>query len=202
MNVTARKAPRGRPKTFNRSHVIGVATQAYWEKGQSQVSLNAICHRAKVSKPSLYKEFESEDGLKQAVLIDYHKRTLAPLYKMLEENQPFETGLEALTQYVLRDHQEYNMPNGCLFVDMCQCREAVGELTGSQIDHFQSLSLKTFEVWIGSAKANNQLKSTVPPRTAAIYIDAQIASIMNMQRQGVSAENMSAVFRLALSVFE
>jgi AcrR family transcriptional regulator len=171
-----RKAPRGRPKTFDRSHVVAVAMNAYWEDGQSEVSLNAVCKRAKVSKPSLYQEFGSEDGLKLAVLCDYHKMTLAPLYQMLAQDQPFDGALANLTEYILRDHQEHGMPKGCLFIDMCQCRDHLGELTGA--------------------------KSSISPRLAALYIDAQIANIMNMQRQDVAQKDIASVFRLALSVFE
>lgn len=191
---------RGRPKTFDREHVVGVAMQAYWQEGQSEVSLNSICQRAGVSKPSLYKEFGSEDGLKQAVLIDYQKMTLMPLYEMLAVDQPYYAALEALTEYILRDHEEHGMPNGCLFIDMCQCRAQLGELTGGQVDQFRELSLNTFANWIDKAKANGQFKPSIPTQTSAFYIDAQIACIMNMQRQGIPAKDVSAAFRLALSV--
>lgn len=201
MNRNNRKPTLGRPKTFDRDHVINVAMRAYWQEGQAEVSVNSVCQRAGVAKPSLYKEFGSEDGLKQAILIDYQNMTLAPLYKMLADDQPFEVALEALMAYILRDHQEYGMPNGCLFIDMCQCRAQLGKLTGQQVDQFHTLSLKTFEEWIVRAKTNGQFKSSIPTQTAALYIDAQIASVMNMQRQGVPAKDVSAAFRLALSVF-
>lgn len=182
--------------------MIAIAMQAYWSEGQSEVSLNAVCRRAKVSKPTLYKEFGSEDGLKQAVLIDYHQMTLAPLHKILERDQPFTTALAALTEYILRDHHEHGMPNGCLFVDMCQCRAHLGALAGAQVDELKDLSVTVLESWIKTAQAKGQLKSRILPRTAALYIVAQIASIMNMQRQGTSHTDINAVFRLALSVFE
>lgn len=200
MESSDKKATRGRPKTFDRSHVIAVAMQAYWEEGQAEVSLNAICQRARVSKPSLYREFEGEDGLKEAVLIDYHQMTLAPLYEMLAEDQPFDTALAALADYVLRDHQEYGMPNGCLLVDMCQCRDHLGDRTGARVDDLRALSLRVFETWIEKARARGEIRSGISPRTAALYIDAQIASIMNMQRQGVSQNDIASVFLLALSV--
>lgn len=202
MSKPDKKAPRGRPKTFNRDHVVAVAMQAYWEEGQSEVSLNAVCKRAKVSKPSLYQEFGSEDGLKQAVLTDYHKMTLAPLYENLTVDQPFDAALADLTEYILRDHQEYGMPMGCLFVDMCQCRDRLGELTGAKVDEFRGLSLIVLQAWIERAKANGELSASISPRIASLYIDAQLASIMNMQRQGVSQDDIESVFRLALSVFE
>lgn len=202
MSVSENKPSRGRPKTFDRAHVVNVAMQAYWQDGQAAVSLNSVCQRAGVSKPSLYKEFGSEDGLKQAVLVDYHQMTMAPLYELLAVDQPFETALEALTTYILRDHQEYGMPNGCLFVDLCQCRAQLGKLTGGQVDACHELSIATYAEWINRAKANGQFKPSIPTQTAARYIDAQIACIMNMQRQGAAASDVNAVFRLALSVFD
>jgi hypothetical protein len=94
------------------------------------------------------------------------------------------------------------MPNGCLFVDLCQCRAHLGELTGGQVDEFRELSLRAFAKWIDKAKANGQFKPAIPTQTAARYIDAQIACIMNIQRQGAAASEVNAVFRLALSVFD
>ena len=128
--------------------------------------------------------------------------TLAPLYEILDGDQPFENALHALSAYILRDHEELGMPNGCLFVDMCQSRDRLGDLTGQQVDQFRELSLTTFEKWIERAISTGQLNSSVSPRTAAVYIDAQIATIMNMQKQGASLDEVSDVFRLALSVFK
>ena len=202
MSETEQKAPRGLPKTFDRDAVTAIAMQAYWQEGQSEVSLNEVCRRAKVSKPTLYKEFGSEDGLKHAVLSEYHKMTLDPLYEMLQQDQPFDQALDALTDYILRDHQEHGMPNGCLFVDMCQCRDQLGELAGGQVDAFKELSLSTYEAWSDEARAKGQFTTEIASRTAATYIDAQIASAMNLQRQGATADDVSAVFRLALSVLD
>ena len=202
MDSGDKKPTRGRPKTFERDHVLGISMRAYWQDGHDVVSLNSVCQRARVAKTSLYKEFGSEDGLKQAVLVDYHKMTLAPLYEILDGDQPFENALHALSAYILRDHEELGMPNGCLFVDMCQSRDRLGDLTGQQVDQFRELSLTTFEKWIERAISTGQLNSSVSPRTAAVYIDAQIATIMNMQKQGASLDEVSDVFRLALSVFK
>lgn len=202
MPSETRKATRGRPKTFDRDHVIAIAMQAYWQEGHAEVSLNAICQRAGVSKPSLYKEFGGEDGLKQAVLIDYHALTLAPLYAMLEEDQPFDAALQAFYDYLLRDHHANGMPNGCLFVDMCQHQAHLGQLTKAQVERFRALSLHVFAGWITKAQAKDQLSPAIAAPTAALYLDAQIANLMALQRQGVAMEDLNAVFRLAMSVFD
>jgi len=141
----------------------------------------------------------SEDRLKQAVLIDYHKTTLAPLHEILAQDQPGETAMVALTDFILRGRQEYGMPNACLSVDICQCRDRFGDRIRAQVDEFRTLSHRVFETWIEKACANGELSLSISPRVAALYLDGQIASIMNMQRQGVSRSDIASDVRLALS---
>jgi len=202
MQTETKKPKPGRPKTFERGHVINVAMRAYWEEGQSAVSLNSVCQRANVAKTSLYKEFGSEDGLKQAVLVDYHQMTLAPVLEKLDGRQPFQEALNTLREDILLDHATHGMPPGCLFVDMCQCQPDLGPLTSAQVDDFRALSIRTFETWIKRAIATGELTLTVSAHTTAVYIDAQISTAMTLQRQGAPQDDVSAVFTLALSIFE
>ena len=65
------KPARGRPKTMNAEQVLDVAMTAYWQSDAADVSVNAICQMAGISKPSLYREFGSEDGLSRAALDRY-----------------------------------------------------------------------------------------------------------------------------------
>ncbi len=60
--------PIGRPKTFDRDRVIGIAMECYWREGVDGVLLNELCRRAAVSKPGVYREFGGEDGLMDAVV--------------------------------------------------------------------------------------------------------------------------------------
>lgn len=53
---------RGRPRMMNNDDVLDVAMTAYWQSDPADVSLNAITQMAGISKPSLYREFGSEDG--------------------------------------------------------------------------------------------------------------------------------------------
>ncbi len=68
----------GRPITRNREHVLETAMNAYWHDDRSAVSVNTICVLTGVSKPSLYREFGSEDGLRAAVLERYGQTVRRP----------------------------------------------------------------------------------------------------------------------------
>ena len=62
------KASRGRPKTFDRDHVLDVAMHTYWQNGVDTVSVNEICKKAQVPKPGLYREFNNDVGFFIAAL--------------------------------------------------------------------------------------------------------------------------------------
>lgn len=62
---------RGRPKTLDRDRVLQTALIHYWSKGPANVSISDICNLTGASKPGVYREFGSDDGLKKAVLEVY-----------------------------------------------------------------------------------------------------------------------------------
>ena len=90
MEVRASTAPRrGRPKTFDRDHVIAVAMDCYWREGTDAIPLNELCRRADVAKPGIYREFGGEDGLTDAVLERYAGTVLAPTWELTTHDRPF-----------------------------------------------------------------------------------------------------------------
>jgi len=56
---------RGRPKKLDRNLILHSALMEYWSKGPSNVSINDICKLTGASKPGIYREFKSDDGLKK-----------------------------------------------------------------------------------------------------------------------------------------
>jgi AcrR family transcriptional regulator len=63
--------------------VLETALNAYWRNDRAAVSVNAVCVLACISKPSLYREFGSEDGLTAAVLERYRQTVLVRLEALL-----------------------------------------------------------------------------------------------------------------------
>ena len=83
MNKVQPVVRTGRPITRNRTQVLETALNAYWRNDRAAVSVNAVCVLAGISKPSLYREFGSEDGLTAAVLERYRQTVLVPLEALL-----------------------------------------------------------------------------------------------------------------------
>ena len=117
---------RGRPQTFDRDRVIQVAMMSYWRDGSSKVSLNEICKRAGVSKPGIYRTFDGEDGLKQAVLLEYRGRILSQFHHILQVQRPFNHTLESLVVFLQMDRDAVGLPAGCLHADMYEAKGEFG----------------------------------------------------------------------------
>lgn len=113
------KRHRGRPKTFQKSRVIELARNTYWAGSPADISLNAICKLAEVSKPSLYREFGSEDGLTRAALEDHAQSVLVGVANILKRDAEFSETLEAPIAVIAKDPV---FGTGCLFVKMRAAR--------------------------------------------------------------------------------
>ena len=120
---------RGRPKTLDRDRVLQTALIQYWSKGPANVSISDICNLTGASKPGVYREFGSDDGLKKAVLELYHGLAIQPVIDILEKNQPTTDAIDALIGFMTQDRTALGIPQGCLFVMMRAQSERLGPST-------------------------------------------------------------------------
>ncbi|MGX9355878.1 TetR/AcrR family transcriptional regulator [Roseobacteraceae bacterium S113] len=69
---------------MNAKKLLDVAITAYWRTDPVDVSVDGIRQMAGVSKPSLYREFDGEDGLSRAVLDSYAEKVLSEIFAILQ----------------------------------------------------------------------------------------------------------------------
>lgn len=192
---------RGRPKTLERDHVLKTALMCYWANSPTDVPISEICDKAGASKPGLYREFGSDDGLKVAVLDAYSEMVSARRYAILESGLPFDEALESLITLTTQDRRALGIPNGCLLYAMRARRSEFGPLTRKKLDRIRAITLKKYRQWIDRAKSNGQFTPDMSTEVAALYIDAQIGSAMRLQKEGVKNKQITEVLRTAFSVF-
>lgn len=172
---------------------------SYWDDGPMAVSINEICRRAGVSKPGIYREFGNEDGLKAAALESYRELVLSQLFEILEADQPFDDALAELTDLALQDRVEMGIPTGCLFGKMRGCRRELGPKTNDTIDATWYNAQAQMKDWVDRAKQSGQLRTPISTNTAALYVDAQIASAIMMQAGGVERAEISEFLQIAFN---
>ncbi len=197
MSSTPSGARPGRPITRNRGHVLETALNAYWQDDRAAVSVNAVCALAGVSKPSLYRDFGSEDGLTAAVLEHYGQTVLVGVAALLSGQPSYGDKLDALISFASDDPQ---MESGCLFVKMRATRSRFGPQTqallGVMEAHFHAHYMRFF----AEAADRGEWRGNVATDLAASYLQEQVGLAVSQRAAGKPPEAVRAFLALAVSV--
>lgn len=188
---------RGRPKTLDRDLVLQTALIQYWSKGPANVSISDICNLIGASKPGVYREFGSDDGLKRAVLEVYHSLAIQPVIDILEKNQPTTDAIDALIGFMTQDRTALGIPQGCLFVMMRAQSQQLGPSTCVKLDKIRHSLLNAYGAWIEHSKSRGEF-ADIPTDIAALFFDAQHGGAMRMQREGIPNDTVARVLEIAL----
>lgn len=188
---------RGRPKTLDRDQVLHVALMEYWSKGPTNVSISDICGLTGTSKPGVYREFGSDDGLKMSVLETYHSLAVQPLIDILEKDQSTTDTIDALIGFMTQDRTDLNIPQGCLFVMMRAQSQQLGPSTCNKLHEVRGQLLDAYEAWVARSKSRGDF-AAIPTDIAALFMDAQHGGAMRMQREGVANDAVESVLGTAL----
>ena len=193
---------RGRPKTLEREHVLQTALMQYWGVSPTDVSIGEICKLTGASKPGIYREFGSDDGLKCAALESYRSLALLPLFDILKQDQSFAAAKAALVVFTTQEREAVGVPSGCLFVAMRAQRDSLGSATGERVDQLRDEVLDAYMVWIETAKSKRECSAQIPTDAAALYFDAQNGGAMRMQKEGVDNATIATVLQYAFKMIE
>lgn len=168
--------------------------RAYWEDGPTEVSLNAICKRAGVSKPSVYREFGNEDGLTHAALENYARCVLGQVLEILAGDGSFADKISKVAYLAAEDAAH---ANGCLFVKMRAAKASMGENTQSLITAMESMAIDAYAKLLTEAMEAGEWSGRISVQLGARYLHAQIGLALDQRARG---EDPAAVLALALSV--
>ena len=188
---------RGRPKLLDREQVLQTALIEYWAKGPTNVSIGEICNQTGASKPGVYREFGSDDGLKSNVLEAYRSFVIQPLIDIVVKDQPAAETIDAIIGFMTQDRTALGIPDGCLFVMMRAQFEHLGPSTCDKLNKVRHDLLAAYSAWIERAKLHGEFID-IPTDIAALLLDMQHGGAMRMQREGVPRETIESVLRFAL----
>lgn len=192
------KRARGRPRTMDADKVLDAAVAAYWRDDPADVSLNAVCRLAGVSKPSVYRAFGGEDGLMRAALDVYAQRVLADIADILKRGDGLGETLEALIALVCTDPR---METGCLFCKLRAGRHRLGPETRARVDKLNRDAQAGYAAFLRSRREAGEGAGGPPIELGARYLAEQLALAMALRASGEDPARIREMLRLAFSVF-
>ena len=167
---------------------------SYWCEGACHVSMNELCRRADVSKPGVYREFGSEDGLMDAALAHYHTTVIAPLIALLDSPRPFGETLELLLSFSTApsDH-----PPGCLLADLRGAPARPGPLTAARVEAMTHALREAYGRWFSQAQARGEVDAALELELGTHFIDTQLTTVVTQMALGADPHLTRAQAELA-----
>ena len=200
MNNQINIIKKGRPKTIDLERIKNVAMVNYWSDGPTNVSLNEICFKAKISKPGFYREFGGEDGLMHSVLLLYKNILIKQILNILKLEKPFDETIDLLIEYVIDKRDKEHVKNGCLLAKFRQSRDKFGKKTQEQIDIILKERYLDFELWIKEAISKGEFNHPLSPKLVANYIISQLDYAVYALANGEKNNNIRHFLTLAFSI--
>jgi AcrR family transcriptional regulator len=188
---------KGRPQTLNRQHVLDVAMDALWTSDAANVSMNAICQLAGVSKPAVYREFGSEDGLIHAVLAQYEQQLMPKLVGIFDENNSIDDALKQLIDFV--SNSEFTQ-TGCLHVKLSGTHQCLGEQTKALVTRLKAGLLLLIESFIVRKANAGHWLSQYPAPIAVQYIFVQFTVGLNLRAAAIPSSDIKQIMILAFKL--
>ena len=190
------KPKRGRPSKMNAESVLDTAIGAYWRSDPADVSVNAICEMAKVSKPALYREFGNEDGLMAAVLERYAEQVLSEIFDILAKAMPVPETLSALTRFA---SDSPKMETGCVFYKLRAGKHRLGPVTRSKVEAIDTGAVDAFDAYLTERRQDGGWTNAVPTAVAARYLVEQLGLALTQRAAGEDPEQVRGTLHLALA---
>jgi len=178
--------------------MLEVAMDSWWHEDPADVSVNAICRLAGVSKPSLYREFGSEDGLTRAALDRYAQEVLADVFAILEAGRGLRSTLDALIDFACDDPR---MATGCLFYKMRSGKHRLGPETRARVDELDAGAREAYATFLRACREAGEWPEGLTAEVGARYLSEQVALAITQRASGEDREEIRESLTLALSVF-
>ena len=188
----------GRPVSFDRDRTIQTALNLYWRQGVSATSLNQVARMSDVSKPTLYRYFENEDGLLHDVLesylSDYNDK-----YECLKAHENIRDGLSEwfsniITAWTSKDAS----PHGCLFCDCLHEIDRLGSKSQALIKTYLNHEPERLASVLAIAGDKGQLRDGVDIETAALLLSSHLIALNTMVKMDMPAEHLIAISDLVI----
>ncbi len=183
---------------MNAENVLDVAMSAYWQNDPADVSVNAICQMAGISKPSLYRAFGSEDGLSRAVLDRYAEQVLSDIFVILQAGTGLHQTLDALIDFASDDPR---METGCLFYKMRAGKHRLGPDTLARVEEIDAAARAAYAAFLQAARDAGEWPDGLSVEAGARYLGEQIALAITQRASGEDPARIREMLTLALSVF-
>ncbi len=190
----------GRPREFDEAVVIGKARDAFWANGISATSISDLSDATSLSVGSIYKAFESKNGLCFRTLDDYLDDALDSIGKVLDSEASPLRGLRAWFAEAAANASGNSPTRGCYAV-ICATELAEGDpkMRKRLRDHDRRLRALVAQNLQAAADAG---EVSVDPALGARLVCTTLNGLQVESRKGISLADAQATMETVIRALD
>ncbi|AHG18883.1 TetR family transcriptional regulator [Chania multitudinisentens RB-25] len=195
-------AKRGRPRNFDKSHVLQQAMLTFWQHGYEGTSMTDLITAMGLSSPSIYAAFNSKENL---------FRESVALYRITEGGRVWSTAMAAPTaraavETMLRisaeDFTQPGRPRGCLVVLGALLADRENEVVYKELKQYRAESLDMLILRLKKGAIEGELLSGQDWRAIATYFITVQQGMSIQARDGTSRQTLLRIASSAMASWD
>lgn len=197
------RAPRGRPRSFDREAVLSQATHLFWAKGYEATSIADLTEVMGIGSPSLYAAFGSKEALYEEALRYYAQRYEGFVWARFLSA---ETAREAVASFLLDSAaaltgERADIPRGCMVTLSSVGNEGHVEL-GELVRAARGVTLQRLEQRLERAVAEGELPRSTDVHARARFVQTVQSGMSLLARDGACRAELEDVAHIAMSSWD
>ena len=178
-----------RPREFDEDYVLEQALRVFWEKGYDSTSLADLQEVTGLTKSSLYKAFESKEGLFRRVVERYHRDHLGFREQALAQATP-KLIAESLLDGIVELHTGKHTPSGCLVTLAALACSADARPLGDELSESRNEFERRLRARFESVKDAGPLPAGMTGHDAAAFLSTFIQGLAVQARGGATRRQL------------
>ncbi|WP_223960308.1 TetR/AcrR family transcriptional regulator [Paraburkholderia sabiae] len=200
ISFTQRNPEMARPREFDEEVVLEQALHVFWDKGYDSTSLADLQEATGLTKSSLYKAFESKEGLFRRVVERYHRDHLG--FRVLALAQPTPKRIaEALLDGIVDLHTGKNTPSGCLVTLAALACSADARVLGDELSESRNAFERRLRVRFESVRQAGPLPPGMTSNDAAAFVSTFIQGLAVQARGGATRRQLRLLVAAVLKTW-
>jgi AcrR family transcriptional regulator len=186
-----------RPREFDEDEVLQKALHVFWQKGYEATSLADLQAATGLTKSSLYKAFESKEGLFRHVVERYHRDYLGFRADALAQPTPRSIA-EALLEGIVNLQTGKDTPSGCLVTLAALACSADAEPLSQELAASRQAFERMLRDRFDEVKDAGPLPEGMTSAEAAAFISTLIQGLAVQARGGLSRRQLYRIVAAVL----
>ena len=195
------KAPRGRPRQFERSAALQTALRLFWARGYEGTSIADLVAAMKITPPSLYAAFGSKEKLYRECVALYLSGPGGLSAAAVNEEPTARAAVARILSESAQAFASKAHPPGCMVASGALACAPEHRAVAGYVAKLRLAATAALAQRLSQAQALSELPPGTRPDALARFFGAVVQGMSVQAQDGASAAALTQIAQVAMSVW-